>query len=205
MVFLRILATLVFGFYVYTGYAQDYDKIIRVFDESYKLEEQQKYEEAINKLKSIYDEKSYEINLRMGWLYYVAGKYEESIEYYSTTIKIMPYSIEPHWGIIFPLNALKKDDEMVSHYQKILEINPNNSIALFRLGLIYYNKKDFILAEKYFDKVVNLYPFDYDALVMDAWTKLQLKNTREAKILFNKALVRKPSDKSAKEGLNLLK
>ena len=56
----------------------------------------------------------------------------------------------------------------------------------------------------YFEKVVNLYPFDYDALVMYAWTNYQLKKYREAKVLFNKALMNTPTGVSALEGLGLL-
>jgi tetratricopeptide (TPR) repeat protein len=75
---------------------------------------------------------------------------------------------------------------------------------MHRLGLVYYGRKDYMKAEKLFDKVVNLYPFDYDALLMLAWTKLQLKKYREAKVLFNKALMNSPGGQSALEGLELL-
>jgi hypothetical protein len=49
--------------------------------------------------------------------------------------------------------------------------------------------------------VVNLYPFDYDGLVMYAWTNFQLKKYREAKVLFNKALMNTPTGSSAMEGI----
>jgi hypothetical protein len=40
---------------------------------------------------------------------------------------------------------------------------------------------------------------------MLAWTNFKLGKTREAKILFNKALLYYPEDSSAKEGLALIK
>jgi Flp pilus assembly protein TadD len=50
-----------------------------------------------------------------------------------------------------------------------------------------------------------MYPFDYDNLVLYAWTNYQLGKLREAKVLFNKVLLNKPNDASAKEGLGLIK
>ena len=76
---------------------------------------------------------------------------------------------------------------------------------MHRLGLIYYGRKDYEEARKNFEKVVNLFPFDYDGLTMLAWSHFQLKNFREAKILFQKALLHTPSGTSALEGLELLK
>jgi tetratricopeptide (TPR) repeat protein len=93
---------------------------------------------------------------------------------------------------------------VIAQYDKILEISPNNSVAMHRLGLIYYGREDYESARRYFDKVVNLFPFDYDALTMLAWSYFQLKNFREAKVLFQKALLHTPSGTSALEGLELL-
>jgi len=52
---------------------------------------------------------------------------------------------------------------------------------------------------------VNLYPLDYDSVIMLAWTKLKLGKSNEAKVLFNHALTLRPNDKSAMEGLKLIK
>jgi tetratricopeptide (TPR) repeat protein len=59
-------------------------------------------------------------------------------------------------------------------------------------------------AATYLEKVINLYPFDYDGLVLYAWTNLRIKKLREAKLLFQKALLARPGDASATEGLKLL-
>jgi TolA-binding protein len=73
------------------------------------------------------------------------------------------------------------------------------------MGLIEYNNKRYTGAYKYFEKVVNLYPFGYDALLMFAWANFQLGKTREAKVLFQKVILISPGDKSALEGLSLIK
>jgi tetratricopeptide (TPR) repeat protein len=94
---------------------------------------------------------------------------------------------------------------VVSQYNKILSIDPNNTVTLYRMGLIFYDKKEYLQAYKYFEKVVNLYPFDYQSVLMLAWTNYRLGKVREARILFNKALLYYPDDASAREGLNLVK
>lgn len=174
------------------------------FQQSYIQEATGEVGAAINSLKGVYDEKSYEINLRLGWLSYQAGNFSESLAYYNNAISLMPYAIEPRFGIVYPGAAMGNWTLVMKQYEKILEISPNNSIAMHRMGLIYYGKEDYESAKKYFEKVANLFPFDYDALNMLAWSYFKLNNFREAKVLFQKALLHTPGGTSAIEGLDLL-
>lgn len=175
------------------------------FQKSYIQEATGDYLQAVSTLKEIYDEKSYEINLRLGWLTYLSGNFTESKAYYNRAINLMPYAIEARYGYIYPMAAMGNWSEVIVQYDKILEITPNSSIAMHRLGLIYYGREEYDKALRLFEKVVNLYPFDYDALSMLAWTNFRLNNIREAKILFQKALLNTPNGTSAIEGLDLLK
>lgn len=183
---------------------QSFQDTKTAFQESYIQEATGNMTAAINSLKEVYTEQSYELNLRLGWLSYQAGSFTESMAYYNNAIDLMPYAIEPRFGIVFPGAAAGNWSLVIGQYEKILEINPNNSIALHRLGLIYYGKGDFETARRYFEKVANLYPFDYDALTMLGWSYFKLNNLREAKVLFRKALLHTPSGTSATEGLDLL-
>jgi tetratricopeptide (TPR) repeat protein len=188
-----------------TTSAQDFKALRDAFQESYIQEATGDFSSAINSLKAVYDEKSYEVNVRLGWLSYQAGLFTESVAYYNKAIDLMPYALEPRFGIVYPGAAMGSWSMVIAQYDKILEISPNNSIAMHRLGLIYYGREDYEMARKNFDKVVNLFPFDYDALTMLAWSHFQLKNFREAKVLFQKALLHTPTGTSALEGLDLLK
>jgi len=179
--------------------------IINAFKQSYVFEKKGEYKKGIEELKKAYDANSYEINVRLGWLNYQAGVFTESIAHYQKALNIMPYSEEAKFGLILPKAAMGKWDEVVTLYKKILINSPNNTIANYRLGLIYYGKKEYNAALKHFEKVVNLYPFGYDGLLMLAWTNLQIGKLREAKVLFNKVLMYSPGDKSATEGLKLIK
>ena len=130
------------------------------YRKSYVHEKSGQYKEAIEDLRVVNDLKSYEWNLRVGYLCYLNKQYVESENYYTKAIEIMPYSIDAKLGVILP---------------------------------------------SYFEKVVNLYPFTYYALLMDAWCNLNLGKYTQAKILFNKVLLVSPGDASAKDGLSKIK
>lgn len=179
--------------------------VINAFKKSYELEKKGEYKKAVTELKNVYDTKSYEINLRLGWLNYQAGVFTESVAHYQKALNLMPYSEEAKFGLIYPKAAIGKWDEVIGLYKKILDNNPNQTTANYRLGLIYYGKKDYPKSYKYFKKVVDLYPFGYDGLLMLAWTNFQQGKMREAKVLFNKVLMYAPGDKSALEGIGLIK
>ena len=187
-----------------TALTQDFSKTKDAFQDSYIQEATGEFLTAISSLKSVYDEDSYELNLRLGWLSYQAGSFTDALAYYNRAIELMPYAVEPRFGVVYPGAAVGNWSMVISQYEKILEITPNNSIAMHRLGLIYYGREEYETALRYFEKVANLYPFDYDAMTMLAWTHFRLKNTREAKVLFQKALLHTPGGSSAIEGLQLL-
>ena len=201
----RLTLIAIFVFSILNSFSQDYTKLIPAFSDSYVKEKAQKYAEAAKSIKAYYDANSYEINLRLGWLTYLQGQFSESLGYYNKAIELMPYAIEPRFGVVLPASSLGNWDMVVAQYNKILSIDGNNTVALYRMGLISYDKKDYKQAYQFFEKVVNLYPFDYNSVLMLAWTNYRLGKTREAKVLFNKALLYNPDDASAKEGLGLIK
>lgn len=189
-----------------SGFAQDNSAALQeAFSSSYTLEKSVDYTKASEALKKMYDEKSYEINLRLGWLTYMGGNFTEACAYYQKAINLMPYGIEARFGYINPAAALGNWDAVTNQYLEILKTDPQNTTANYKLGYIFYGKAKYSEALPYFEKIVNLYPFDYDALLMFAWTNYRLGKLREAKVLFNKALLNRPKDASATEGLGLIK
>jgi len=187
------------------SFSQDYKPIQEVFEKSYFLEYSGEYQKAIDLLKSVYSEESYEINLRLGWLTYMAGFFTESTAYYQKAMELKPLSIEAKLGYVYPASALGNWEQVKKQYSDILTIDPQNSLTNYRMGSIYYGNEDYTTALKYFEKVVNLYPFDHDALLMYGWTNLKLGKFREAEVLFQKVIMNKPNDESAKEGLGMIK
>ncbi|MGZ4079761.1 MAG: tetratricopeptide repeat protein [Bacteroidia bacterium] len=179
--------------------------LMNAFSQSYDYEAIKKYDAAIASLNAIYNASSYELNLRIGWLNYEAGKYKESVSFYQKAIELMPAATEPKWAVINPLTKLENWNEIEKTYLAILKLDPKNSSANYSLGSIYYYRKDYVDAKKYFDISLNLYPFDYNSMLMSAWTNYFLGNKNDAISLFNKTLLYSPNDKSALEGLSMIK
>lgn len=195
------LFTLLMNTFVYAQ--SNFSNLQEAFSKSYVLESQGDFKLAADEIKAFYDANSYETNLRLGWLNYMAGNFIESIAFYQKSMELMPFAVEPKFGYILPLSALGRWDEVIGVYSLILTISPHNTKAMYYLGTIYYNREQFDKAKKHFKQIVDLYPFDYDGLLMYAWSNLKLGMKKDATILFQKVLLNKPKDASAEEGLLL--
>lgn len=205
MKLLKITITALLTYVAFNINAQANKTLSNAFKQSYDYEAVKNYEAATNTINSMYSETSYEINIRLGWLNYLSGKFKESVMYYQKAIELMPAATEPKWGIIYPFTKLENWTEIEKNYISILKIDSKNTTANYNLGLIYYYRKDYISAKKYFDISLNLFPFNYNNLLMSAWANYFLGNKNEASVLFNKTLLCSPNDKSALEGLSLIK
>lgn len=202
---LNFLVLIIFNLFTLAAYSQSNKGLQAAFKQSYEFEAKKNYEAAIDAVNNVYSETSYEINLRMGWLHYSAAKFKESISYYQKANALMPASVEAKWGMINSYNKLESWNDVEKVYISILKLDQKNASANYNLGLIYYYRKDYVNAKKYFEVALNLYPFGYNNLLMSAWTNYYLGNKNEASILFNKTLMYNPNDKSALEGLSLIK
>jgi tetratricopeptide (TPR) repeat protein len=174
----KIMTSSILLFAVLIAGAQSESKWQVAFNESYTQEANKQYSAAINSLKAVYDEKSYELNLRLGWLTYLNKEYTTSQSYYQKTT-----------------------DKTLQVYEDILKIDPQQTKANYWAGVIWYNRKKYETAARYFEKLINLYPFDFDGNHMLAWTYLNMGRSNDAKLLFGKALLAKPGDASCLEGL----
>lgn len=177
--------------------------VMNTFYKSYELLEKLDYKGAVNSMKQVYDKSSYFINLRLGWLCYLAGLQTESVSYYKIALELNAKAIEPKFGITYPLDLLGNKNELKSQYETIINLDPQNTTAHYKMGVLNYGNKEYQLALSHFDKIVKLYPCDSDGLLMLAWTNYQLGNTTEARTLFTKVLYFSPNNASALQGLSL--
>ncbi len=59
--------------------------------------------------------------------------------------------------------TISDDDKAIAAYQKALELKANYDYAAFALGQLYYQKKDYSLAKKYFTQTLLIAPNNTDA------------------------------------------
>lgn len=171
------------------------------FSESYTQEANLAYAKAIEAILKVHNDKSYETCLRLGWLYYLAQDYPKSVSFYEKAIGLMPYSVEARLGYVLPASALGNWGDVERVYRDILRNDPGNSTVNYRMALILYNKGEFAEAGKTLEKAINMYPFDYDIVMLAGWNSLKLGKVPEAKALFNRALLIAPGDATALEGV----
>jgi tetratricopeptide (TPR) repeat protein len=201
----KFLKALVAALFIlqHSAVAQD-TMLVNAFSNSYRLEKESDFSGAIIAMNDAYDSTSYEMNLRLGWLHYEAGFYDRSMHFYNKAISIIPSSEEARLGLVMPATALVKTELLINNYKKILEVNPANTTVSYSLGLIYYNLAKYSDAAGQFNRVLEFYPFNYNAILMSAWCHYRLGNKKEAKEMFIKAMYLSPNDKSAKDGIALL-
>lgn len=202
MVLLRKISLLILCLSTFMLNAQE--DLNKAFAESFNYEQTGKFVRGAQALERAYSADSYELNLRLGWLYYKAEQYKTSEKYYSIANTLMPYSVEAKLGCTLPKAKLEMWDEVLQLYNEILTIDSKNTRALYNAGLIHYNRQEYNQSLPLFQELHNLYPTDYSGLLMYGWAALQLGKSREAKVVFKKLLMLYPGDTSGLEAMDLL-
>jgi tetratricopeptide (TPR) repeat protein len=173
-----------------------------VFSKSYSYESEKNYTQAIEVITNNYDANSYTMNLRLGWLNYLSGEYIKSQNFYKKAIGLESKSIEARLGYVYPTSAMENWDDVIKTYNDILIIDPHNSTANYRLAYIYNYRKEFVKASNYAQKVVLLYPFDYDANYLLGLAYIGQGKIKEAKIHLIRALNYNPNSTEVKNLLS---
>lgn len=162
------------------------------FSKSYAFEYDTEYAKAITPMLEI-SPATYEVNLRLGWLYYLSKDYAQSQAYYKKAIALEPNSVEARFGLVLPQSAQGNWNDVLAVYQDILKIDPNNSIANYRSASIYYSRKDYANATLYINKVIKTYPFDYDSNLLFGKILIAQGKKADAKKYLLKALEYDPT------------
>lgn len=183
----------------------NYSDLQKAFTSSYIFESKADYNAAINALKKPEFADSYEINLRLGWLYYLQGEHKEAIKYYEKASQNKPLSIESLLGAVYPATALGNWDTVKGLYERVLKIDPKHSTTNYYLALLLYNRKDYTNAKKYAESLVNHYPFDFDGNALLGSIYEAMNQNVQAKTLYQKALLIQPTNEMVKKQLEGLK
>ncbi|QJD96306.1 tetratricopeptide repeat protein [Mucilaginibacter robiniae] len=183
-------------------HAQSAAAMQKAYQNSYANEYKKNYIAAINDIKPFYSDNDYETNLRLGWLYFLNKNYTASETYYARAVALRPNAVEAKFGYIKPLALLQSNERVLAQYNAILKIDPQNTQANYWTGYIYYTRKQYDTAIRYFTRLITLYPFDYDGNQMLGWSYLMAGNKANARVYFEKALLIKPEDASCTDGLS---
>jgi len=178
------------------------DALVNAFTESYKQETAKDYDKAIKALSVPGTETLYEANARLGWLYFSKKDYMQSSRSYQSALKIKPKSVEAALGYVNAEAALQNWDNVLDAYKKLLSNDPNNTTANYRIALMYFYRKDYVNAQIHLNRVLDLYPFDYDSMLLMAQTKAAAGKLSEAKSWYERVLLYNPSDNAIKKVLS---
>lgn len=173
------------------------------FSKSYSFEYETQYVKAITALTDLHLE-SYQINLRLGWLYYLSKDYVKAEQYYRKAVTLEPSSIEARFGLVLPLSAVGNWNSVLASYLEIVKLDSNNSSANYRIASIYYARKDYSNAKVYVAKVLKFYPFDYDSNLLTGKILMAQAKNADAKKYFTKALEYNPQSEEAKAAIKKL-
>ncbi|MFA6015611.1 MAG: tetratricopeptide repeat protein [Gallionellaceae bacterium] len=165
-----------------------------VWQSSYQFEAAGKYTEAINVIDPIpANGADAEFKLmRRGWLYYLSGRYDESIREYRYAIERNKKSIDARLGILLPQMAAKRWREAEQNANAALDLSPNNYTALLRLAVIFEAQKNWDEMAQVANTLVSSYPTDSSAYVYLARAKAWQNKTGEAYAAYSAVLVRYP-------------
>jgi len=190
----KIMLSLIAALYASLVFSQDLMKAAPSFQRSYVFESSGDYVSAIKEFDNI-PNKFYEVYLRLGWLNYLNKNYPNSIKQYRAAIASSTNSIEARLGLINPLSASGNYEEMLKVYSEILKIDVNHSKANYWIAVTYYYRKDYAKSTEHLSRILNQYPFDYDANLLMAQVMLARGKIVEAKSHYTKAYLYNPTNK----------
>lgn len=85
------------------------------------------------------------------------GSYGASIEQWNRVLEIDPGSDEAHFYLGACLQAGRRLDDAMAHYERCLRLNPGNAAAHLNLGLLYdYHRREYAAAAGHLKKALEL-------------------------------------------------
>jgi tetratricopeptide (TPR) repeat protein len=167
---------------------------------SYQLEAAGKYVEAMAAIDAVpANGPEAELKLlRRGWLFYMPGKFDESIREYRLAMDRNPRSVDARLGVTLPLLAAKRWREAEQSARAALEISPFNYTGLLRLAIAQEGQQDWQGMLKTATTLAFSYTTDATAQVYLARANAWLGKRPEAVAAYTAVLARFPGHLEAK-------
>ena len=189
-----------------SAFSLTYAEIKEAYHRSYIYEKSRDYTDAIKALMPVYKSypNGYTVNLRLGWLYYLAGRYADSELHYKKALQAIPTSVEAVLGLMLPLMAQDRWSQVESLAYRILKTDYYNYYGNLRLSIALRHQNKFTMAEAVDRKMLTLYPTDINFLNELALSLLGEGKKLYAKTIFENVLILDPENVVAKEYLGKL-
>ncbi|NPB04860.1 MAG: hypothetical protein GXO08_00530 [Aquificae bacterium] len=202
----KIVSTIAVLVLALVSFSLSYEEIKRAYEKSYLYERLGDYKNAIRVLMPVYEAypEGYTVNLRLGWLYYLWGKYKNSEFHYRKAVKAVPSSAEAKLGLSLPLSAQQKWNEVESLMYRVLAVDYYNYYGNLRLCQALREQKKYDLMMAVAKKMLALYPTSVPFLVYLAEGYYLTGKKEEAENLFRDVLILDPENVTAKKYLRLL-
>lgn len=171
--------------------------------DSYELAQKRRYREAAKRLELLPAalKGRYFVQLRLGWLSYLAGDYAKSTTYYRAACERRWRAVEPLLGLSLAQMGDRRWKDALATLDKALTKAPNEITAQRRRAFALFNLGRYQQAAAAYRRVLTLYPADLEMKRGLGWSLLRAGDKARARELFSAVLSYTPSDTSARQGL----
>lgn len=174
--------------------AQDYFIALR---KSYNFEKTGNYLQSISAIENIAfpEDYLYLKFVRLGWLNYLNGNYNNSIYYYSSAVKLDPHSLEAKEMLMTCYYLIQEYTKAEKMCRKILRLYPSNYTARYKLAELALINLNYPEAEFHLEKIIKQTPTDYATNQLLLTCYRQQLNQRKAKAINQRLTLLYPGDK----------
>ncbi|MDD3606056.1 MAG: tetratricopeptide repeat protein [Candidatus Cloacimonas acidaminovorans] len=119
--------------------------------------------------------------LRIAWLQYLLGRYNESMKNYQKSNNLYP-SLDAQTGILNCQLALGMWNEAHNQAEHILQNFPQNIAVLNKAAYSTYMLQNYRATADYYQRIVNIFPWDMESrgyLVNNLYLSKDIENARQ--------------------------
>ena len=187
-------------------FALSYEQIKEAYQKSFFYEKIGDYKDAIRVLMPVYKAypNGYTVNLRLGWLYYLMKKYDNSEFHYRKADMAIPTSVESKLGLSLPLMAQERWGDAEQVLYKVIAIDYYNYYGNLRLAKVLGEEKKYKQQVSVALKMLAIYPTSVPFLVVLGEGYYHLGDLKRAEEVFKNVLILDPENLTAKEYLKKL-
>ena len=164
---------------------------------SYRLESERRFEAAASSLQLLADSGDDFARMRIAWLAYQAGNYNNSVSGYLAVLQRNAGAIEARQGLLLPLIAQERWQDAAAQAQIIVAQSPWDYTANVRLMACEEALKQWEALEAHAVAFSKAYPSDATALVYLARARINRKNAAGAREAYAMVLARSPVHQEA--------